>query len=158
MKRTVSLVTGFDPGYYQIWSRSPNIDRNWAEMGSKSTHSWSEANELCFHVNSVLPWENMSTIREGHLRDLPHPSLNEVLKSNTYSAIKLLKTGKVCDFINRIHVWSVNGYLVLEMSHWFSAAPQVLLGVDHGFVTLIDVSLTYLLSSTNEITLLTGIK
>ena len=35
----------------------------------------------------------MSTVREGHLRDLPHPSLNDVLKANTYSAIKLLKTG-----------------------------------------------------------------
>ena len=28
------------------------------------------------------------------LRDLPQPNLNDVLKSNSYSAIKLLKTGK----------------------------------------------------------------
>lgn len=37
----------------------------------------------------------MSSGREGYLRDLPHPNLNEVLKSNTQSAIKLLKTGKL---------------------------------------------------------------
>ena len=37
----------------------------------------------------------MSTTREGYLRDLPHPSINESLKSNTHSAIKLLKTGKL---------------------------------------------------------------
>ena len=92
----------------------------------------------------------MSTIREGHLRDLPHPGLNEVLKSNTYSAIKLLKTGKVCDCINRIHVRNVNGYLVLEMSRCFSAAPSNLaLESIIWFVTLIDVSPTYLLSLTD---------
>ncbi|KAL9978747.1 hypothetical protein ACROYT_G016302 [Oculina patagonica] len=42
----------------------------------------------------------MSTIREGHLRDIPHPTLNEVLKSNTYSAIKLLKT--VGEFAHKV--------------------------------------------------------
>ena len=41
----------------------------------------------------------MSTAREGYLRDLPHPNLNDVLKSNTYSAIKLLKTGKLTHYI-----------------------------------------------------------
>lgn len=34
----------------------------------------------------------MSTIREEYLRNLPHPNVNEILKSNTQSAIKLLKT------------------------------------------------------------------
>lgn len=70
--------------------------------------------EECFHVNSLLPRENMSGVREGHLRDLPHPSLNEVLKSNTYSAIKLLKTGKVCDFVNRIHMYRTLTIFSLE--------------------------------------------
>lgn len=42
----------------------------------------------------------MSTAREGYLRDLPHPNLNDVLKSNTYSAIKLLKT--VGEFAHKV--------------------------------------------------------
>ena len=37
----------------------------------------------------------MSTIREEYLRNLPHPNVNETLKCNTQSAIKLLKTGKL---------------------------------------------------------------
>ncbi|KAK2568449.1 hypothetical protein P5673_007490 [Acropora cervicornis] len=42
----------------------------------------------------------MSTTREGYLRDLPHPSINESLKSNTHSTIKLLKT--VGDFVSKV--------------------------------------------------------
>ena len=36
----------------------------------------------------------MTTVREGYLRNLPHPNLNDALKSNTDSTIKLLKTGR----------------------------------------------------------------
>lgn len=42
----------------------------------------------------------MSTIRERCLRDLPHPNLNDVLKTNTHSAIKLLKT--VGEFAHKV--------------------------------------------------------
>ncbi|CAH3045244.1 unnamed protein product [Porites lobata] len=42
----------------------------------------------------------MTTVREGYLRDLPHPNLNDVLKSNTHSAIKLLKT--VGEFAHKV--------------------------------------------------------
>ncbi|KAJ7392259.1 hypothetical protein OS493_013638 [Desmophyllum pertusum] len=42
----------------------------------------------------------MSTVREGYLRDIPHPTLNDVIKSNTYSAIKLLKT--VGEFAHKV--------------------------------------------------------
>lgn len=42
----------------------------------------------------------MSGAREGCLRDIPHPNLNEVLKSNTHSAIKLLKT--VGEFAHKV--------------------------------------------------------
>nr|XP_058949181.1 uncharacterized protein LOC131776985 [Pocillopora verrucosa] len=42
----------------------------------------------------------MSSAREARLRDLPHPNLNDVLKSNTYSAIKLLKT--VGEFTHKV--------------------------------------------------------
>ena len=74
----------------------------------------------------------MSTIREGHLRDLPHPSLNEVLKSNTYSAIKLLKTGKVCDYkshssVKRERIFGVRWNCLAD----FLLQPQVLVRVNH---------------------------
>ena len=59
----------------------------------------------------------MSAVREGHLRDLPHPTLNEVLKSNTYSAIKLLKTGKVhvntCIHVKRKQIFAVGNILLV---------------------------------------------
>lgn len=49
----------------------------------------------------------MSTVREGYLRDIPHPTLNDVIKSNTYSAIKLLKTGKVYNIYVTLSMHSV---------------------------------------------------
>lgn len=74
---------------------------------------------MCFYVNLVFLWENMFMIWEGYFRDFFYLSLNEVFKFNIYSVIKFFKIGKVCDFINCIYVWSVNGYLVLEMFYWF---------------------------------------
>ena len=51
-------------------------------------------NTLVVRVSPLsTPWK-MTTVREGYLRNLPHPNLNDALKSNTDSAIKLLKTGR----------------------------------------------------------------
>lgn len=63
----------------------------------------------------------MSTVREGYLRDIPHPTLNDVIKSNTYSAIKLLKTGKV---YNMWHAFCIKtpDICCWEMSYWFGVA------------------------------------
>ena len=59
----------------------------------------------------------MSTIRERCLRDLPHPNLNDVLKTNTHSAIKLLKTGKcLCYHKNMSSKLQMLGLLLFELS------------------------------------------
>lgn len=75
--------------------RSKRAQRKWASdrrIGNQSNVVTESFDVFCL---TGVKEKKMSSGREGYLRDLPHPNLNEVLKSNTQSAIKLLKTGKL---------------------------------------------------------------
>lgn len=48
----------------------------------------------------------MTSTEVSMLRDLPQPNLNDTLKSNSYSAIKLLKTGRIIWELAELYLWT----------------------------------------------------
>ena len=108
--------------FCQIWSWCPNLYERLSGNRAICSFCLESTSEADAHLkyagcikelgkfakfSPLFTPSKMTTVREGYLRDLPHPNLNDVLKSNTHSAIKLLKTGRFLHFVS-CKKWTLN--------------------------------------------------